>query len=88
MWHIYLKEIHSFLNSLIAYIIIFVFLTTTGLILWVFPDTSILEYGFADLGTLFNFGPYVFMFLIPAITMRMFSEEKKAEILPQVVEIK
>jgi ABC-2 type transport system permease protein len=78
MWQVYLKEINAFLNSLIAYIIIFVFLTTIGLIIWVFPDTSVLEYGYADLGTLFSFGPYVFLFLIPAITMRMFSEEKKS----------
>ncbi len=78
MWQVFLKEINSFLNSLIGYIILFVFLTSTGLILWVFPETSVLEYGFADLSTLFTFGPYVFMFLIPAITMKLFSEEKKA----------
>ena len=78
MWQVFRKEINSFLNSLIAYIIIIVFLTGIGLIMWVFPETSVLEYGYADLGALFSFGPYVFMFLIPAITMRMFAEEKKA----------
>jgi ABC-2 type transport system permease protein len=78
MLHILAKEFNSFLNSLIAYIVIGVFLTAIGLLMWVFPDTSVLEYGYADLYTLFSFGPYVFIFLIPAITMRSFAEEKKA----------
>jgi len=43
----------------------------------VFPETSVLDYGFADLDTLFSMGPYVFIFLIPAITMKSFAEEKK-----------
>lgn len=77
MWSIYFKEIRQFLNSLIAYIVIGVFLTGIGLLMWVFPDTSILNYGYADMETLFTLGPFVFMFLIPAITMRMFAEEKK-----------
>ncbi|MGF1637327.1 MAG: gliding motility-associated ABC transporter permease subunit GldF [Cyclobacteriaceae bacterium] len=72
------KEINTFLDSLIAYIIIAVFLTGIGLLMWIFPETSVLEFGFADMGTLFSLGPYVFMFLIPAITMRMFAEERKA----------
>ncbi len=78
MIHIFLKEINSFLNSLIAYIVIGVFLTAIGLLMWVFPETSVLDYGFADMDTLFSFGPYVFLFLIPAITMRSFAEEKKS----------
>jgi ABC-2 type transport system permease protein len=49
-----------------------------SLMMWVFPDTNVLQYGFADMETLFRFGPYVFMFLVPAITMRMFAEEKKS----------
>lgn len=77
MIHILIKEINVFLNSLIAYIIISVFLTGIGLLMWVFPETSILEYGFADMGSFFSLCPYIFMFLIPAITMRMFSEEKR-----------
>lgn len=72
------KEINSFLNSLIAYIVIAVFLTGIGLLMWVFPETSVLNYGYADMETLFSLGPYVFLFLIPAITMRSFSEEKKS----------
>jgi ABC-2 type transport system permease protein len=72
------KEFNSFLNSIIAYVVIGVFLTGIGLLMWIFPDTSVLDYGYADLDTLFSFGPYVFIFLIPAITMRSFAEERKA----------
>jgi ABC-2 type transport system permease protein len=74
---ILIKEINVFLNSLIAYVIIGVFLTAIGLLLWVFPDTSVLDYGYADMGSFFTLCPYIFMFLIPAITMRMFSEENR-----------
>lgn len=72
------KEFNSFLNSLIAYVVIGVFLTAIGLLMWVFPETSVLEYGYADMETLFALGPYVFIFLIPAITMRSFAEERKS----------
>lgn len=72
------KEFNSFLNSLIAYVVIGVFLIAMGLLMWVFPESSVLEYGYADMETLFTLGPYVFIFLIPAITMRSFAEEKKA----------
>lgn len=72
------KEFNSFLNSLIAYVVIGVFLTAMGLLMWVFPETSVLEYGYADMDTLFSLGPYVLIFLIPAITMRSFAEEKKS----------
>jgi len=78
MFHLLLKEIAAFFNSLVAYIVIVVFLVGIGLISWVFPQTSILEYGFAGIDPLFNTAPYVFMFLIPAITMRTFAEEYKA----------
>lgn len=78
MWAIYKKEIRQFLNALIAYVVIGVFLTGIGLLTWVFPDTSVLNFGYADLETLFGLGPFVLMFLIPAITMRMFAEENKS----------
>jgi ABC-2 type transport system permease protein len=78
MIQIIAKEFNGFLNSLIAYVVIGVFLTGMGLLMWVFPETSVLDYGFADMDTLFSLGPYVFIFLIPAITMRSFAEEKKA----------
>lgn len=75
---IFFKEIRSFLSSLIAYIVIIVFLVITGLFMWVFPNYNVLEYGFADMETLFSLAPYIFLFLIPAITMRTFAEEKRA----------
>jgi ABC-2 type transport system permease protein len=78
MLQVFSKEFNSFLNSLIAYIVIGVFLTAVGLLMWVFPDTSVLDYGYADMDTLFLLAPYVFIFLVPAITMRSFSEEKKS----------
>lgn len=71
------KEFNGFLNSLIAYIVITVFLVAIGMFMWVFPESSVLEYGFADLQTLFNMAPWLFLFLIPAITMRTFAEEKR-----------
>jgi len=71
------KEITSYLSSLVAYVTIGVFLLVLGLFLWVFPESSILEYGYAGLDSLFATAPYLFMFLIPAITMRSLAEERK-----------
>ena len=78
MFSILRKEINSFLNSLVAYIVIGVFLVVTGLYMWFLPGSSVLDYGYADLQALFSIAPWVFLFLIPAITMRSFAEEKKA----------
>jgi len=73
------KEISSFLNSLTGYIVIIVFLLINGLFLWVFPSAfNILDYGYAGIDGLFMLGPFVFLFLIPAITMRSFADEKKS----------
>tara|TARA_R110001592_G_scaffold210905_1_gene462590 strand:- start:4443 stop:5174 length:732 start_codon:yes stop_codon:yes gene_type:complete len=72
------KEIRSFLGSLIGYIVIAVFLTTISLFLWIFPgETNILNAGYATIAPLFYIAPWVFMFLIPAITMRLFAEESR-----------
>jgi ABC-2 type transport system permease protein len=72
------KEISGFLGSLIGYIVIGVFLVAMGLLLWVFPfDSNILNSGYAGIDPLFVLAPWVFMFLIPAVTMRSFAEEKK-----------
>jgi ABC-2 type transport system permease protein len=72
------KEITAYLSSLVAYVTIDVFLLVLGLFLWVFPDSSILDYGYAALDSLFSTAPYLFMFLIPAITMRSLAEERNA----------
>jgi ABC-2 type transport system permease protein len=77
MRSIYIKEIRSFLSSLIAYIVIIVFLLAIGLFMWVYPDTNVLDFGYANMDTLFSMSPWVLMFLISAITMRSFSEERK-----------
>ncbi len=77
MLNIFRKEINEYLSSLIAYVVIGVFLTALGLLTWIFPETNVLDYGYADMGTLFTLGPFVLMFLIPAITMKMFAEELK-----------
>ena len=78
MLALYLKEIRAFLSSITGYVVILVFLVTTGLFLWFFPnDFNILDYGYANLDGLFIIAPLVFLFLVPAITMRSFSEEKK-----------
>jgi ABC-2 type transport system permease protein len=75
---LFLKEIRVFLSSLIGYVVMGVFLLITGLFLWVFPgDTNLLDMGFASLDSLFFVTPWVFIFLIPAITMRSFSEERR-----------
>ena len=78
MIRILVKEFNSFLNSLIAYMVIGAFLTAMGLLMWVFPESSVIEYGYADMGAFFSLAPYVFIFLIPAITMRSLAEEKKS----------
>jgi ABC-2 type transport system permease protein len=76
---LYFKEIRSFLSSLMGYVIILVFLVTISLFLWVFPnDFNIFDYGYANLDGLFVIAPFVFIFLVPAITMRSFADEKKS----------
>lgn len=73
------KEVNGFLNSLIGYIVILVFLVTISLFLWIFPsgNFNIPDSGYATMEGLFIITPYVYLFLIPAITMRLFAEEKK-----------
>lgn len=75
MLTIFSKEINTFFSSLIGYISIGVFLLVTGLMMFVFPDTSLLDYNYATLDQLFSLAPMIFMFLIPAVTMRSFAEE-------------
>jgi len=73
------KEIFSYFNSLTVYIVVIVFLLANGLFLWVFPgEYNVLEFGYANLNGLFAIAPFVFLFLVPAVTMRLFSEENKS----------
>ncbi|MCC7505912.1 MAG: gliding motility-associated ABC transporter permease subunit GldF [Saprospiraceae bacterium] len=78
MLSIYRKEINAFFSSLVGYIVVGIFLVAMGLWLWVFPESSILENGYATLDTLFGMAPMIFLFLIPAVTMRSFAEEKQS----------
>ncbi|MBI5218836.1 MAG: gliding motility-associated ABC transporter permease subunit GldF [Bacteroidia bacterium] len=72
------KEIREFFSSLTGYIVIIVFLFVNSLFMWIFPgEFNILDGGYANLDTLFIISPWVFLFLVPAITMRLFAEERK-----------
>lgn len=73
--HIFRKELNLFFSSLIGYIVITVFLTVTGLFLWILPDVNVFDFGYASLEEMFQVAPWIFMFLIPAITMRTYAEE-------------
>jgi ABC-2 type transport system permease protein len=73
-----LREIKSFFGSPIGYLVIVLFLLLNGLFLWVFKgDFNMLNSGFADMGPFFKLSPWILTFLIPAVTMRSFSDEKK-----------
>lgn len=79
MWIVLKQEIKSFFSSSVGFLIIGVFILVNGLILFVFRgDFNIFDYGFADLRPFFLWLPWILLFLIPAITMRSFSEEFKA----------
>ena len=78
MYALFKKEISNFLSSLIGIMVIVVFLLITGLFLWVFQsDFNLLTYGYANLDGLFILAPWVFLFLVPAVTMRSFAEENR-----------
>lgn len=75
MWSVCKKEFRQFFSSLTGYIAIIVFLLLNGLFLFVFPDSNILDFGYATLDQFFELAPWILLFLIPAITMRSFSDE-------------
>jgi ABC-2 type transport system permease protein len=78
MFAIFRKEINGFFSSLTGYFVIIVFLLVNSLFMWVFPgEWNILDSGYAGLDTLFFLSPWVFLFLVPAVTMRMIAEEKR-----------
>lgn len=79
MFALYLKEIKSYFSSIMGYVIMGTFIVVTGLFLWVFSGYyNVLDMNMADLQGLFNISSYLFLFLIPAITMRTFAEENKS----------
>src|ERR1700749_396088 len=75
MWAVCKKELRQFFSSLTGYIAIIVFLLLNGLLLFVFPDTDILSFGYATLDKFFDLAPWILLLLTPAITMRSFSDE-------------
>jgi len=78
MFAIFRKEISGFFSSMTGYIVIIVFLLINSLFMWVFPgEWNIFDTGSAGLDTLFFISPWVFLFLVPAVTMRMIAEEKR-----------
>ena len=77
MRSIFLKEVASFFSSIVGYVTILVFLIACGLFVWIIPDTSILEYGYATLDRFFEMAPWLLLLLIPAVTMRSFADEFK-----------
>ncbi len=86
MWTLYKKELAGFFSSLIGYLTIAVFLILTGLTLWVFrSDFNILDYGYAGIDGLFLVGPFLYLFLIPAITMRTLAEERRGGTLEMLM---
>ena len=78
MWMICKKEWLQFFSSLTGYIALTVFLLLSGLMLFVFPDTNLLDFGYASLNGFFNLAPWILLFLIPTITMRSLADEYKA----------
>lgn len=70
------KELNSFFSSLVGYVVVIIFLLVNSIFLWMIPENNLLDYGYADLSLFFENAPYIFLLLIPAITMRSFAEEK------------
>lgn len=77
MFALFRKELTAFFSSQIAYLILAVYVVLTGIFSWILPDSSILASGYASLEPLFSISPYIFLFLIPAVTMRTIAEESK-----------
>ena len=78
MWMICKKEWQQFFSSLTGYLALVVFLLLNGLFLFVFPDTNLLDFGYASLGGFFSLAPWLLLFLVPTITMRSFADEYKS----------
>lgn len=82
MLALFKKEIRYFFTSSVGYIVIGIFMLCNNLFLWVLQGKyNIFETGFADLQPFFLLSAWIFVFLIPAITMRTISEEKRSGML-------
>lgn len=78
MWTLLTKEVRGFFTSITGYLVIILYLIANGLIMWVFHGNSnVLDAGYANIDPLFILSPWLFLFLVPAVTMRLFSDEKR-----------
>ena len=75
MRSIFIKEINSFFSSIVGYVALLVFLVACSLFLWIIPNYSILEYGYASMERFFDIAPWLLLLLVPAVTMRSFADE-------------
>ncbi len=75
MRSIFIKEINSFFSSIVGYVALLVFLSACGLFLWIIPQYSIIDYGYASLERFFDIAPWLLLLLVPAVTMRSFADE-------------
>jgi len=79
MLTVFRKEISTFFSTLTGYVVIIVFLVVNSLFMWIFKgNMNVLDNGHANMDTLFIMAPWIFLFLVPAITMRVFAEEKRS----------
>lgn len=75
----YRKELSYYFSSPIAYIVIGLYLLAISLFLWVIPGQyNIIDSGYAQVDGLFQLSPWLFMLLCPALTMRLFAEERQS----------
>jgi ABC-2 type transport system permease protein len=79
------KELNLFFSSVTGYLVVILFLLVNSVFLWFLPDDNLLDFGYADLSRFFENAPYVFLLLIPAITMRSFAEEKSLGTLESLI---
>ena len=80
------KELNSFFGSITGYLVVSIFLLTTSLFLWVIPGNyNLIDGQRSTLKGFFDLAPWLFLFLIPAITMRMFAEEKKMGTIEMII---
>ena len=78
MYTQFLKEIRGFFSSVTGFLVVIVFILLNSSFMWIFKgENNVLENGYASLASLFSLGPWLFLFLVPAVTMRMFAEEQR-----------
>ncbi|MFP4664353.1 MAG: gliding motility-associated ABC transporter permease subunit GldF [Bacteroidales bacterium] len=78
MWTLFLKEIKAFFSSITGYLVVVLYLVINSLVMWIFHGSSnVLDAGYANLDPLFIISPWVFLFLVPAVTMRLIADEKR-----------